>query len=162
MKPLNGFRLHSVLGLFWTKIEYVSFQLVLDQSYLTWSLHVTWMMCSLIVHLKTVNNIKVTNSKERNVSWVPTSFPVSQKNLQYFTNTKGYYRVHKLPTSPCIEPDKSINDLKLWRRPYAIKSTWTTSHVSFITTSAEMVLETLLYSYFNNLRRSWYPEFYCK
>ena len=150
MKPLNGFRLNSVLGLFWTKIEYVSFQLVLDHSYLTWSLHVTWMICSLIVHLRTVSNIEVTNSKERNVSWVPTSFPVSRRNLQYFTSTKGYYRVHKLTTPPYIEPDKSINDLKLWRRLYAIKPTRATSHVSSIT-SAEMVLETLPPSYFNNL-----------
>jgi len=151
MKPLNRFRLNSVLDLFWAKIEYVYFQLVLDHSYLTWNLHVTWMICSLTVHLRTVSNIKATNSKQRNLSWVPTSFPVSQRNLQYFTSTKGYYRVHKIPTSPYREPDKSIKDLKLWRRLIAIKPTLATSHVSSSTATAEMILETLLYLYFNNL-----------
>jgi hypothetical protein len=151
MKPLDGFWLNSALGLFWTKIEYVPFQLVLDHSYSTWSLHVTWMICSLVVNLRTVTNIKVTNSKERNLSWLPTSLPVSQRHLQYFTSTKEYYRVHKRPTSPYMKPDKSINDLKLWRRLNAIKATRATRYVSSSTTTAEMALETLLYSYFNNL-----------
>ena len=96
-------------------------------------------------------NIKATDSKERSFPWVPTSFPVGQRNLQYSTSTKGYYRVHKIPTSSYMEPDKSTNDLKLWRRLNAIKPTRATSDVSFSTTTAEMVLESSLYSYFNNM-----------
>ena len=147
--------------LFWTKFEYVYFQLVLDHSYLTWSIYVTWMLCSLIVHLpKNVRDIKATNSMERNLSSVPTSFPVSQRNFRHSTRTTCYYRAqntncsihgarqfHKWSEAPtATERNKSLPGYQPRQLPNdkSRDGSWN----CFIRIST--------------IWRSWYPEFYCK